>query len=85
MGGLWVSSPAEASNVGPATGIYAPMSMPPATVAQAGAASVIQRQEQKPSESSHSNERVSHSERGIHSNSPSTSSSTHVMTTSSGF
>lgn len=93
VGGLWVSPPdyatiatttttaAEASNVGRATGVYAPVAQPPHKITRE-AGSVIQKQQTKHSESSHSDERASttHSEREVHSNSTATSSSTHMTT-----
>lgn len=94
MGGVWVSPPdyaaistttmattaqVEPSNVGSATGIYTPVA---GKITQGVRPIIIQRQQKKQSESSHSDERVSHSERGVHFNSPDTSSSTHVTSTS---
>lgn len=73
------SAPGESSTVTAANGIYAPVAALPPTAPQATTA-LTKRPQQKRSEPSHSEERVSHSEGGVHSNSPATSSSTHTTT-----
>lgn len=68
----------ETSTVTIGNGIYAPVASLPPTAPQA--TSLTKRPQQKRSEPSHSEERVSHSKGGVHSNSPATSSSTHTTT-----
>ncbi|KAL4346772.1 hypothetical protein GQ457_17G016350 [Hibiscus cannabinus] len=79
VGGIWVPPPPEyatttkTATVMPTSGIYTPVATPPS-------ATTVQRPQP-----SHSEERGSHSEGRVHSNSPSTSSSTHTTTDSPAF
>ncbi|KAK8604424.1 hypothetical protein V6N13_099366 [Hibiscus sabdariffa] len=96
VGGIWVPPPppeyatmtaaattttttttsTKTATVMPTSGIYTPVATPPPTLSQPSATTV---QRPRPS---HSEERGSHSEGRVHSNSPSTSSSTHTTTDS---
>ncbi|XP_044488799.1 transcription factor HHO3-like [Mangifera indica] len=94
VGGIWVPPPeyapvaAKASSGEAAiasTGIYAPVAAPPPALPKSST-SVIQRSQQTQSEQLQSEERGSLSEEEArHSNSPSTSSSTHTSTVSPAF
>ncbi|KAK9291940.1 hypothetical protein L1049_019892 [Liquidambar formosana] len=92
VGGIWVQPPeyaamaaktasGEATGAAGANGIYAPVAAPPPSFPQAST-SVTQRQQQKQSKQTHSEQRGSHSEGGVRSSSPATSSSTHTTTAS---
>lgn len=72
------AAPGETSTVAAPNGIYSPVAAPPKVTQQT--TSIVKRPKPKQSESSHSEERLSHSEGGAHSNSPATSSSTHTTT-----
>ena len=85
VGGIWVPPPeytavAATTSSGEATGngIYAPV----ATVPPAHPAGSTQRQQAMKAKKSKSEEKGSHCEGGVQSNSPATSSSTHTTTTS---
>ncbi|PON59508.1 GARP transcription factor [Parasponia andersonii] len=96
VGGIWMQPSEYAAAVATATGgagdpssaaangVYAPVAAPPPAIQHI--ALHRSRQNKQSSEPSHSEERVmSHSEGGLHSNSPATSSSTHTTTTSPAF
>ncbi|XP_015895662.3 transcription factor HHO3 [Ziziphus jujuba] len=97
VGGIWMpppeyaavaattTAPGETSTVAATNGIYAPVAAPPPTAVTQPTTSIIKRPQLKQSESSYSEERISHSDGHAHSNSPATSSSTHTTTTSSLF
>ncbi|BBG94438.1 myb-like transcription factor family protein [Prunus dulcis] len=68
----------EATRVAAANGIYAPVATSPSTVTPVSPPSLMQIPRPKRPESSHSDERVSHSEGRGHCNSTATSSSTHT-------
>lgn len=89
VGGIWVPPPeytavaattssGEATGVTTANGIYAPVASVPPSHPQGS----TQRQQPMKPKKSQSEERGSHSEGGVQSNSPATSSSTHTTTTS---
>nr|UTI93966.1 MYB5 [Pteroceltis tatarinowii] len=96
VGGIWMQPSEYAAAVATAaggaadpssaaaSGVYAPVAAPPPAIQHVA---VHRPQQKKQScENSHSEERVmSHSEGGVHSNSPATSSSTHTTTTSPAF
>ncbi|PQQ09640.1 myb family transcription factor EFM [Prunus yedoensis var. nudiflora] len=89
VGGIWVppqdyaavaatTASGEAARVAAANGIYAPVATSPSTVTPVSPPSLMQRPRPKRPESSHSDERVSHSEGRGHCNSTATSSSAHT-------
>lgn len=90
VGGIWVPPPeyatvaattasGETTSVTPtSTGIYTPVAAPLPTLARPSGGAIAQRSPQP----SQSEERGSHCEGRVHSNSPSTSSSTHTTTDS---
>ncbi|PON87056.1 GARP transcription factor [Trema orientale] len=96
VGGIWMQPSEYAAAVATATGgagdpssvaangVYAPVAAPPPAIQHV--AVHRPQQNRQSSEPSHSEERLmSHSEGGLHSNSPATSSSTHTTTTSPAF
>ncbi|CAK9176219.1 unnamed protein product [Ilex paraguariensis] len=86
VGGIWVppaeyaamATSGEASGAATSNGIYAPIAALPPPF-QGASTSLNQRQQHK---QQHSDDRGSHSEGGVHSNSTATSSSTHTTTAS---
>ncbi|KAA8532737.1 hypothetical protein F0562_032770 [Nyssa sinensis] len=83
VGGIWVPTPEYAtSGVSTPNGIYTPIAAPPPLPRPQSSASQTQRQHHKQSKQLHPDESGSHSDGGVHSNSPATSSSTHTTTAS---
>ncbi|KAJ4841363.1 hypothetical protein Tsubulata_016496 [Turnera subulata] len=93
VGGIWVPPPEyaavaatsrEAATITASNGIYAPLAAPPPTIQQVST-SMAKNPQRTESDHLQSEGRGSHSEGGVHSNSPSTSSSTHTTTNSPEF